>query len=82
MNNLDSWRAFQRHVKMHKFIFGRGGFVPLHPLPGLCPGPKGGLGGPLDPRPNLLFSKMTIVSFYNENPVFMKIGQNFCLEDF
>ena len=28
-----------------------------------------GLGGPLHPRPNLLFSKMTVVSFYNENPV-------------
>ena len=61
MNNLDSWRAFLRHVKMHKFVFGRGGFVPMDPLPGLCPGPTGGLGGPLDPRPNLLFSKMTLL---------------------
>ena len=37
-------------------------------LLGLCPGPTGCLGGPLDPQPNLLFSKMTVVSFYNENP--------------
>ena len=37
------------------------GFAPLDPLPGLCPGPTGGLGGPLDPRPNLLFSKMTLL---------------------
>ena len=37
------------------------GFAPLDPLPGLCPGPTGGLGGPLDPQPNLLFSKMTLL---------------------
>ena len=61
MNNLDSWRAFLRHVKMHKFVFVRGGFAPLDPLPGLRPGPTGGLGGPLDSRPNLLFSKMTLL---------------------
>ena len=61
MNNLDSWRAFLRHVKMHKLVFGRGGLCPPpDPLPGLCPGPTGGLGGPVDPRPNLLFSKMTL----------------------
>ena len=60
MNNLDSWRAFLRHVKMHKFVFGRGQ-SPLDPLPVLCPGPTGGLGGPLDPWPNLMFSKMTLL---------------------
>ena len=35
-NNLDSWRAFLRHVKTHKFVF-----------------------SPLEPRSNLLFSKIT-----------------------
>ena len=54
MNNLDSWRAFLRHVKTQEFIFGRGE-APLDPLPGLC------RGGPLNPRPNLLFSKMTLL---------------------
>ena len=44
MNNLGSWRAFLRHVKMHKFVFG--------------------LGGPLHPRPNLLFSKMTLLFYF------------------
>ena len=29
-----------------------GGFVPLAPLPGLCPGPTGGLKRPPDPSPN------------------------------
>ena len=79
MNNPDSWRAFLRHLKMHKFVLSRGGGggqsppppppPPPDSLPGLCPGPTGGLGCPLDPRPNLLFSKMTVVSFYSENPV-------------
>ena len=30
--------------------FRPGGFAPLVPLPGLCPGPTGGLGGPHTPR--------------------------------
>ena len=29
--------------------FRPGGFAPLVPLPGLCPGPTGGLGGPQTP---------------------------------
>ena len=29
-----------------------GGFAPLAPLPGLCPGPTGGLKRPPDPSPN------------------------------
>ena len=29
-----------------------GGFAPLDPLPGLCPGPTGGLKQPPDPSPN------------------------------
>ena len=61
MNNLDSWRAFLKHVKMHKFVFGWGALPPLDPLPGLCPGPTGGRLGPLDPRPNLLFFRMTLL---------------------
>ena len=30
-----------------------GGFAPLVPLPGLCPGPAGDLGGPQTPRQGL-----------------------------
>ncbi len=29
---------------------------PLHPWPGLCPGPTGGPYGPLDPQSDCLFS--------------------------
>ena len=68
MNNLDSWRAFLWHVKKHKSPPSR---PPTRAL--LCPGPTGGLGGPLDPQPNLLFSKMTVVSFYKENPEYLII---------
>ena len=62
MNKLDSWRAFLRHVNMNKFVFGRGGGLSPPGAPtGLCPGPTRGLGGPFDPWPNLLFSKMTLL---------------------
>ena len=60
MNNLDSWRAFLRHVKMHKFVFGLWALPPWTPYQGLALDPRG-LGGPLDPRLNLLFSKMTLL---------------------
>ena len=60
MNNLDSWRAFPGHVKVHKFVYGRGGGGGGGGG-GFAPGPTGGLGGPLDPRPNLLFAKMTLL---------------------
>ena len=42
-------RGLPWDFKMMKLVFGREA-----PLPGLCPGPTGGLSGPLDPRPNLL----------------------------
>ena len=53
-----------------RFRPGGGGLHPPPPGPPTRakPGPRGGLGGPLDPRPNLLFSKMTVDSVYNENP--------------
>ena len=68
-NEQSSWRAFLRHVKTHKFVFGPRGFA--HPLPGLCSGPTGSLGGPLDSRPNrsLVFQNDSVVSLCNENPV-------------
>ena len=33
----------------------------LFSVGGLCPGPRGGLGGPLHPRPNLLFSLFNLL---------------------
>ena len=66
MNNLDSWRAFLKHVKTHKVVLaGR-----------LCPpGPPiratGGLGSP---RPNLLFSKMTLLFHFITKTLFSKVS--------
>ena len=53
--------SFSEACENAQIRFRPAGFAPLHPLPGLCPGPTGGLSGPLDPRPNLLFSKMTLL---------------------
>ena len=53
--------SFSEACENAQIRFLPGGFAPLNPLPGLCPGPTGGLGGPLHPRPNLLFSKMTLL---------------------
>ena len=39
-------------IKCLKTLELPGGFVPLAPLPGLCPGPTGGLTWPPDPSPN------------------------------
>ena len=40
---------------MLNLFFGRGGFAPLDPLPGLCPGSAGGLKRPSDPSPIYFF---------------------------
>ena len=58
MNNLDSWRAFLGHVKTDIFFVGQGGALPPPPWT-LYQGfePTGDLGSPLDPWPDLLFSK-------------------------
>ena len=53
--------SFSEACENAKICLWPGSFAPLDPLPGLCPGFTEGLGGPLDPRPNLLFSKMTLL---------------------
>ena len=62
MNNLRFIESFSEASENTQIFFGRWAKPPwLDPLLGHCPGPTGGLGGPLDPRPNLLFSKMTLL---------------------
>ena len=51
---------FKRVLKS-SISFSAGGLCPLAPLPGRCPGPRGGLGGPLHPQPNLLFSLFNLL---------------------
>ena len=40
-----------------------GGFAPLAPLPGLCPGPTGGLKRPQTPRPIILHPPFLILGY-------------------
>ena len=44
-----SQNASERASYLTEIRFRPGGFAPLVPLPGLCPGPTGGLGGPQTP---------------------------------
>ena len=68
MNNLDSWRAFLRHVKMQKFVFGRAK-PPWTPYQGFALDPQVAWAGPWPPALSVVFQNDSVVSFYNENPV-------------
>ena len=53
----------------HEIRFPSGGFAPLNPLPGRCPGPAGGLERPPDPSPYLvpiLYSSSSYATAYKQ----------------
>ena len=51
-----------------------GGFAPLDPLPGLCPGPTGGLKRPQTPRPIILHPPFLIHGY---GPVYVRLFQGY-----
>jgi hypothetical protein len=60
-SNILSRRAPQTAFEMLKIVFGRGALSPCSPYQGVTLDPLRGLGGPLDPRPDLLFSKLHLL---------------------
>ena len=56
-----------------------GGFAPLDPLPGLCPGPTGGLKRPQTPRPIILHPPFLIPGYGPELlTIMLKVPYSYC----
>ena len=58
---------------MFKTLEFPGGFVPLAPLPGFCPGPTGGHKRPPDPSPNNFASPFLIPGYGPDDGQYLSI---------